>query len=754
MVIFGNDHVLLNSLCGIVEREFPECHLKIARSSAQIKLPAPSALPLLFLADYRSIREDGAEFLKRLRNLVPNVWIGVVTDDSELVPAFDSLGAIADDILPLDEQIAVSLRNSLGSIRKASEIELSPKVLFNPKNIVSSLLIESIHDAFIVVDGDGLLLFANDVWLDKFPDPNNERTYLSDVIHSNDLHRLEADLQLAIIEKGSSSAVFRAQSQTERWETLQATITGFESEGVHLALLCGRIVTELHKLQIRLQDLETQNTLYQDHVESVVYRYNLQNNNLQFISEVPLQLFGWTQDDFVDMDATLYEKLVELADLPLFHTFLDNLIRRGSGTNQEASIRHNLVCKDGSIRLVEHKVKLDWSRDGAHYWINGAIKAVTPLASGQNPEPLQDNDRSMLFEAMLEGMAEFEVIAVEGGPAKGLKCVACNKAFEDLVGITRERILGSLLCDLFPGLDETPLDIDSEESLPQILDHVAAGGGPKTIEDYFWPHLRAYVNVSATSIREGNVSLMLTDVTRRKHAEIRLATLLRGLPDTALYQTGGGVEYISDGISQMLGYEPDVFQIDRNFFVSLIHPDDQEHLQNLQRRWIAKGSRRVLETEFRVRHKDGHYIWILDRMSKAFTTPDGRQSSQGVMIDISAKKQLEAERQIEVAEMEAVFQALPDLLFRIDKNGTILSYRAGREDLLFVKPEEFLGKSMFDVLPASVGKQIRSAVKKTLQSHDQISLEYTLEVPAGTQKFEAKFFYITENLITIVVRKL
>jgi PAS domain S-box-containing protein len=245
---------------------------------------------------------------------------------------------------------------------------------------------------------------------------------------------------------------------------------------------------------------------------------------------------------------------------------------------------------------------------------------------------------------------------------------------------------------------------------------------------------------------------MFTDVTRRKHAEVRLATLLQGLPDTALYQTGGGIEYVSDGITNMLGFLPEVFQKDRNFFVGLIHPDDRLRIHQAQTQWIGKGSRGVLEMEFRARHCDGHYIWLLDRMSKAFTTPDGRQSSQGVMIDITARKQLEEERQVEVAEMEAVFQALPDLLFRIDKDGVILNYRAGRDDYLFVKPEKFLNKSMFDVLPHPVGDQCRFAVEQTLQNRQQVSIEYSLTVPAGKRLFEAKFFYITNNLITVVIR--
>jgi PAS domain-containing protein len=124
------------------------------------------------------------------------------------------------------------------------------------------------------------------------------------------------------------------------------------------------------------------------------------------------------------------------------------------------------------------------------------------------------------------------------------------------------------------------------------------------------------------------------------------------------------------------------------------------------------------------------------------------------MIDITARKQLEEERQIEIAEMEAVFKTLPELMFRLDKDGRILSYKTGREDLLYLKPEDFLNKSMFDVLPTPIGIKFKKILQNTFKSHNQSTLEYTLDVPAGKTKFEARFFYISENLMTVVIRKL
>ena len=50
-------------------------------------------------------------------------------------------------------------------------------------------------------------------------------------------------------------------------------------------------------------------------------------------------------------------------------------------------------------------------------------------------------------------------------------------------------------------------------------------------------------------------------------------------------------------------------------------------------------------------------------------------------------------------QLEAIFQSLPDLFFRIAPDGTILDYRAQVEADLYKPASEFLGRRMQDVLP-------------------------------------------------------
>jgi len=65
-------------------------------------------------------------------------------------------------------------------------------------------------------------------------------------------------------------------------------------------------------------------------------------------------------------------------------------------------------------------------------------------------------------------------------------------------------------------------------------------------------------------------------------------------------------------------------------------------------------------------------------------------------------------------QLEAIFRALPDLLFCMDSGGCILSYKAGKPSSLFLAPEQFLGKLMQDVLPPAVGGKFFQAFQNAL----------------------------------------
>jgi PAS domain S-box-containing protein/putative nucleotidyltransferase with HDIG domain len=104
-------------------------------------------------------------------------------------------------------------------------------------------------------------------------------------------------------------------------------------------------------------------------------------------------------------------------------------------------------------------------------------------------------------------------------------------------------------------------------------------------------------------------------------------------------------------------------------------------------------------------------------------------------------------------QLDAIFQAFPDLLFSLDENGTILDYRAGAAvSTLFMPPEAFIGQRAGEVLPHEFAENLLSALEQFKTSHDTVSFEYTMRQAGAQRWFEARLVPAANGQVVVVVR--
>lgn len=102
--------------------------------------------------------------------------------------------------------------------------------------------------------------------------------------------------------------------------------------------------------------------------------------------------------------------------------------------------------------------------------------------------------------------------------------------------------------------------------------------------------------------------------------------------------------------------------------------------------------------------------------------------------------------------LQAIFQAFPDLVFRLGHDGTFLEWHAHDPGYLYIPPHELAGRRMPDVLPAPLGSQIQQRIQDALTQQTISRCEYSLDVPNGSHHFEMRIVPLQVDQVLAIVR--
>jgi PAS domain S-box-containing protein len=100
------------------------------------------------------------------------------------------------------------------------------------------------------------------------------------------------------------------------------------------------------------------------------------------------------------------------------------------------------------------------------------------------------------------------------------------------------------------------------------------------------------------------------------------------------------IAYRSPAIFDIVGYRGEEIKDTRKWWQNLMHPDDFEGVQQSFQKHLAEHAP-IHSVEYRVRHKDGHYIWVWDK-SRIIYNPQGEITRLiGCTLSIDERRQAE-----------------------------------------------------------------------------------------------------------------
>ena len=150
----------------------------------------------------------------------------------------------------------------------------------------------------------------------------------------------------------------------------------------------------------------------------------------------------------------------------------------------------------------------------------------------------------------------------------------------------------------------------------------------------------------------------------------QLANIVEGTNvATWVWHVPSGVIRLDERWAAMLGYDFAQLGVQSmSDWRNRIHPDERQAVQAAQMRHF-RGETRFFEHEYRARHRDGHWVWVLDRGKVSSRTPEGwPEVMSGTQMDITDRQAIQMAlrtseknfRQLFDSSLHGILQALPD----------------------------------------------------------------------------------------------
>ena len=211
------------------------------------------------------------------------------------------------------------------------------------------------------------------------------------------------------------------------------------------------------------------------------------------------------------------------------------------------------------------------------------------------------------------------------------------------------------------------------------------------------------------------------------------------------------MSWTSGALKKITGYSIKEINMFKQNWSSIIHPDDREKIaekivENLN---LRSG----MTIEYRIISKDGKVKWLSDSSKPIWDEKENKPTGYlGAVRDITERKETEAALVESEAKKNLILQKIPDLIFVFDHKGKFLNvYSESEKDLLY-KPEEFLGKYLYEVFPKDISDLFYTNLQRAFKTGEIQKYEYDLSSNGQLFYYESRLIVSGKNEVVAIVR--
>ena len=253
-----------------------------------------------------------------------------------------------------------------------------------------------------------------------------------------------------------------------------------------------------------------------------------------------------------------------------------------------------------------------------------------------------------LFESIDDGFCIVQMLFDEHDRCIDYRYLEVNAAFEEHTGLSNA--VGSTARELVPNLDE---------SWFRLYGQVALTGERARFENHA-PAMNRWFEVNAHRFgapEQRQVALVFKNITARKLAELEVAeseARLRNMVDHAPVML-----WVTDADGQRIHLNRQWYDFTGQTpeaglglgWLDAVHPDDAADVENAF--LLANAAQRAFAIEYRLQRPGGEHHWVIDSASPRVDSEGSFVGYIGSVIDISARKRIEEEREQLLRRAEA-----------------------------------------------------------------------------------------------------
>ena len=440
--------------------------------------------------------------------------------------------------------------------------------------------------------------------------------------------------------------------------------------------------------------------------QSIVGIYIIQDNAFAYVNPKFAEIFGY---DAAEIRRMPVDQIVAPVDREMV---LDNLRRRVAGEVENIRYSFRGLRRDGTGIVVEvHGSRTHYQGRPA---VIGMLLDVTERHRAD--QALRESERR--FRALLGGV---QMVSVQVDPLGRVE--SCNQYLLSLCGWSSPEVIGQDWFEMF-----TPPEL-RERQRRGFLRKVKQAAIRTHHESEILTRAggRRLISWNNTVLRDGNGEVCGTaslgvDITETRRAEAALRASEERYKLAALGANDGlwdwdleaGRIYLSPRWKSMLGHADEEVGPRPEEWLDRIHPDDARRIdEDLAAHLDARTPH--LESEHRLRHKDGSYRWMLVRGMAVRDKDEQVYRLAGSLTDITERK--DAEEKLLHDALHDALTGLPNRALLFDRLGHALARRHRKKDalfaVLFLDVDRF--KMVNDSLGHMMGDQLLVAIARRLE---------------------------------------